>query len=417
MPEPIRRTSWLDALIILLTILVAVFTAQTLWGLLSQFSDILLHFVLAGLIAFAFSPVIKRLDNQPLPSTVVRLTERLLGRPVAQRVERFRVPRLVAVAFLYVALALVLFGVMALLIPPVIQQLEQLTRPEFTERVTGVTTSLLQWLAGFGVRSNDVSTVLSGGLGSLQTLTATAVQNTFVILGGAVTLVGNLMLVLLLSFFFALDGPRLTRQAFELVPKQYAEDVQMLTVTIDRVFGGYLRATLLQAFLVGVGTAAVMGIFGEPYILVASLFAGLFMLVPFVGTALALVPPVLATLSHDPAQAPWIFTILLIYQLMVVNVLMPKLLSDALGLHPLIVMASLLGGVKIGGFWGALFAVPVAGVIATMILFFYRRAKHTDVPPDQASATIKPTALSTVASTQEASPEEASFNRLDSDRV
>ena len=107
MRDPIQRTSWLDALIILLTIMVAIFMAQTLWGLLSQFSDILLHFVLAGLIAFALSPVIQRVDNQPLPSGVVTLTERLLGRPVARYLERFRVPRLVAVAFLYGALALV----------------------------------------------------------------------------------------------------------------------------------------------------------------------------------------------------------------------------------------------------------------------------------------------------------------------
>jgi predicted PurR-regulated permease PerM len=55
---------------------------------------------------------------------------------------------------------------------------------------------------------------------------------------------------------------------------------------------------------------------------------------------------------------------------------MPKLLSEALGLHPMIVMASLLLGVKIGGFWGALFGVPVAGVVATMAMFFYRRRAH-----------------------------------------
>jgi predicted PurR-regulated permease PerM len=121
---------------------------------------------------------------------------------------------------------------------------------------------------------------------------------------------------------------------------------------------------------------------------------------------------VLATLSHDPAQAPWIFTILLIYQWVVVNVLMPKLLSDALGLHPLIIMAALLGGVKIGGFWGAVFAVPVAGVIATMTLFFYRRAKRTDVPGSPELATTQQTAPSTVAPT-EASPEKASLNSAD----
>lgn len=380
MRESMPRKAWLDALIILLTLMISGLIAQMAWGLLSRFSDIILHFVLAGLIAFSLGPLIGHVDNQPLPSGLVKLVEQLFGRPVARYLGHFRVSRLVAVAFLYVALALLLFGVVVILMPPVIQQLEQLTNPVFLERVSGVTASLFQWLGVIGFRSNDVSTALSGVLGSLQTLAATALQNVFTMLGEFVTLVGNLLLVLFLSFFFALDGPRLIRQASELVPEPYVDDVQMLAATVDRVFGGYIRSTLLQAILVGAGTAVVMGIFGEPYVLSAGLFAGFFMLIPFVGTALALIPPVLAALSHDPTQAPAIFLVLLVYQWVVSNVLMPKLLSEALGLHPLIIIASLLIGIEIGGFWGAFFAVPVAAVIATMALFFYRRSKHTNIP-------------------------------------
>jgi predicted PurR-regulated permease PerM len=139
----------------------------------------------------------------------------------------------------------------------------------------------------------------------------------------------------------------------------------------------------LQSFLIAAGTAVVMGIFGAPFLLGASLFAGFFMLIPFVGTALALVPPVLATVSSDPAAAALIFIILLVYQLVVVNVLIPRLLSQALGLHPLIIMAALLIGVKIGGVWGALLGVPVAGVLATMALFFYRRSAQSKPAAEQ----------------------------------
>ncbi len=404
MGDSMPRTRWLNALIILLTIIAAVFTAQVVWGLVSQFSDVILQFMLAGLVAFLLSPLIERVDNQPLPSGVVRLAERLFGRQFAQYLERFRVPRFVAVASLYLALAVILIGVIAFLIPPVVQQLTQAGEPDFAKHVSGLAPTLQQMLAAIGLRSSDINTALSGALGSLQTLATLALQNAFAVLGAAATLVGNLGLVLLLSFFLTLDGPRLMRKAFDLVPKQYAEDVQMLVVTVDRVFGGYIRSTLLQAFLVGAGTAVVMGIFGEPYLLVASLFAGFFMLIPFVGTALALVPPVLAALSHDPGQALVIFIILLVYQLLVVNVLMPKFLSDALGLHPLIIIASLLIGVKIGGFWGAIFGVPVAGVIATMALFFYRRSKRSEIPSEGERAAVRQSAPSSaVTSTPETS--------------
>jgi predicted PurR-regulated permease PerM len=404
MRDSMPRTRWLNALIILLTIIAAAFTTQLVGGLLSQFADIILQFMLAGLVAFLLSPLIERVDNQPLPSGAVKLAERLFGRPFAQYLERFRVPRFVAVASLYIALALILVGVIAFLIPPVVQQLTQAGEPDFAKHVSGLAPTLQQMLAAIGLRSSDINTALSAALGSLQNLASLALQNAFVILGGIITLVGNLGLVLLLSFFLTLDGPRLMRKAFDLIPPQYDGDARMLTVTVDRVFGGYIRSTLLQAFLVGAGTAIVMGIFGEPYVLVASLFAGFFMLIPFVGTALALVPPVLAALSHDPAQAPVIFVILLVYQLLVENVLMPKLLSDALGLHPLVIIASLLIGVKIGGFWGAFFAVPVAGVIATMALFFYRRSRRSDIPTEEERAVAEqPAPASAVASSPESS--------------
>ena len=380
MRESMPRTAWLDALIILLTLAVSSFMVQTAWGLLSQLSDIILQFVLAGLVAFALDPLVERVSNQPLPSRLVNLVERLFGRPVAQYLGHFRVPRFLVVASLFVALALVLVGVIAVLIPPVVQQLNQVTELGVTERVSRATPALLQALESIGLHSSDVSAALSGALGSLQNFVTTALQGAFTILGGVVTLSGNLLLVLLLSFFFALDGPRLIRGALDLVPKQYDDDVQMLAATIDRVLGGYIRSTFLQAFLVGTGTTVVVGIFGEPYVLIAGLFASFFMLIPFVGGALALVPPVLAALSYDPAQAPVIFIILLVYQLLVVNVLMPKLLSEALGMHPLVITASLLVGVKIGGFWGAFFAVPVTAVMATMALFLYRRSKRTNIP-------------------------------------
>ncbi len=376
------RTRWLDALIILLTLVTLAFMAQMLWGVLSQFSDILLLFALAALVALALDPLITQIENEPLPSGLVNLAQRLLGVQRAAGIEHFRVSRLVAVAVSYVALALILVGLIAVLIPPTLQQLQQLMNQysEIAKRGSSLTPRLMQWLADLGVRSSDVNSALTGALGALQNLAALALQNALVFLQGAVNLIGNLSLVLLFSFFFALDGPRLWGQALALVPQTYHDDVHMLAVTIDRVFGGSLRSTLLQAVLIGTGTALVLVLFGEPYVLVASLFAGLFMLIPFVGGALALVPPALATLSQNPEQALVILILLLVYQLLVVNVLMPKLLSEALGLHPLIIMASLLIGVRIGGFWGAIFGIPVAGVLATMALFFYRRSVQGTKP-------------------------------------
>ena len=265
-------------------------------------------------------------------------------------------------------------GAVAVLVPPVVTQLTQLVTlfqafakspPDFAGAAQTLVTRL-----GLHI---DVQSALVGVLGNVQSVATSGLQNAVIILGGVLSLIANLLLVLLLSFFFALDGPRLFRGVFELVPAEYESEVQMLAATVDRTFGGFIRAQLLQSLLIGIGTALVTALFGEPFVLVASLFAAFFMLIPFVGAFLALVPPLLTTLFHSPDHLFIVLAILLVYQLAIVNVVMPKLLSEALGLHPLIILGSLLLGTKSGGFWGAFFAVPVAGVIATMALFFYRR--------------------------------------------
>jgi predicted PurR-regulated permease PerM len=384
-----QRTPWLNILIVLLTIIAASYLAQILWQLLGQFADIILLFVLAWLIAFAFGPLIDRISGRPLTPAAVALAQRLWNERGERQAREFRYTRLQAVAIVYLALALILIEAVALLVPPALMQLNQVVTqfPDFANHTAPEIARQGQEVlrrVGFTI---NIESALLGALGSLQSLATPALQNVVVILGGVLSLIGNLLLVLILSFFFALDGPRLFRALFRMVPDEFTDEVRMLVVTIDRTFGGFIRAQLLQALLVGVGTAILMTLFAEPFVLVASIFSGLFLMIPFVGTVLALIPPFLAALAHDPGQLPLLLALLLVYQLVVVNVIMPKLLSEALGLHPLVIIASLLIGIKVGGFWGAFFGVPVAGVVATMGLFFYRRwARERELEAKQRAA-------------------------------
>jgi predicted PurR-regulated permease PerM len=407
-----QRTPWLNILIVLLAIIAGLYLAQMLWQLMSEIADIILLFVLAWVVAFALGPLIERINGKALGPGVVHLADRILGKRVALPVASFRFSRLQAVTLVYLGLALMLLGGLSALVPPMLDQLNQLAAlfPDLASRAPQLANSAQRFLADVGLRNLNVQSALLAALGSVQNVATPVLQNAIVILGGILTLIGNLLVVLILSFFFALDGPRLFQTIFDLVPEGFDGQVCMLVTTIDRSFGGFIRAQFLQALLVGVGTGMVMTLFGGQYVLVTSLFAGLAMLIPFLGTVLALVPPFLVTVIRDPSQLLIILSILLVYQLIIVNVIMPKLLSEALGMHPLVVIASLLIGVKVGGIWGAFFGVPVAGVIATMALFFYRGWSHApglpgrpaaapeaDAPPAEASpptATSLPQAVS-----------------------
>ncbi len=398
------RSSWLNILVVLLVIIAGAYVAQIVWGLLSQFSDVILLLVLAWLVAFALAPLIEVIHGKPLPVEVARAAGRVFGKRAERGVERFRYTRTFAVAVVYLGLAIALSVGIAALVPPTLIQINQLVTqfPNLAQNAPLWADQAQKIAVDMGLRDVNVQAALSGVLGAIQTLATSILQNAVVILTSVVSLVGNLLFVLILSFFFALDGPRLFRAIFDIIPESFDDEVRMLAVSIDRTFGGFIRAQLLQALLIGLGTAVVTMLFNQPFALVASLFAGPFMLIPFVGSAISLIPPLLTALIHDPRQLPFSLGILLVYQLVIVNVVMPKILSDALGLHPLIIIASLLIGIKVGGFWGAFFGVPVAGVIAAMTIYFYRRWKRDgsriDAAPAPAPAVSRPASQSPVVS-------------------
>jgi predicted PurR-regulated permease PerM len=127
-----------------------------------------------------------------------------------------------------------------------------------------------------------------------------------------------------------------------------------------------------------------MLVFRLDFVLVASLFGGLFMLIPLMGGFLSLLPPLFVAPFEAPQIALGLVIALFIYQFIILNLVMPRLLSDSLGLHPLLVFAALLVGVKVAGFWGAFFGIPVAGVIWAMGKFFWddwqRNEKLTSEP-------------------------------------
>jgi predicted PurR-regulated permease PerM len=377
-----QRTPWLTILVILLAIIAGLFLAQMLWQLMAAFADIILLFVLAWVVAFALAPLIERINGKPLPQAAVNLVERTLGNRFAKRVENFRFSRAQAVTIVYIGLVLVLLEALSALVPPMLDQLNGLALlfPDFAKRTPELANVAQRFLNDLGLRNLNVQSALPTALGNLQNVATPVLQNAIGILTGILTVLGNVLVVLILSFFFALDGPRLFRTVFELIPEEFDSEMRMLVVTIDRTFGGFIRAQFLQALMVGVGTGLVMALFGGQYVLVTSLFAGLMMLIPFLGPVLALVPPFVVTVIRDPGELLIILIILLAYQFVIGNIVMPKLMSEALGMHPLVVIASLLVGVKLGGLWGAFFGIPVAGVASTMALFFYRKWRR---PPEQ----------------------------------
>ncbi len=359
-------------LLILLIILAVLFLAQMLWQLISGFADQLLLFLLGWLVAFVLNPVVLLMSEHTIPHGLAHALEPAFGTERARHLGNWRVSRGLAVAIVYLALFLALLLLVAIFVPTAIIQLSALAKqmPEHMAQVSVAGVWTQDQLARLGVHLN-VQDALSAGLAGLQSYAAELIQNALVIFTSLLGLFANLFFVLVIGFIITLDGPRLLLGIMQLIPGSIKNHIQFLGQSIDRTFGGFIRGQLIQALLQSIGTAIVMSLFGLDYVLIASSFAGLFMLIPLVGPFLALLPPLLAVVLQSPGVAIWVLVILFIFQLAITNILMPRLMSEAVGLHPLWVFAAILFGIKIAGFWGAFFGIPVAGVLWAMAKFLF----------------------------------------------
>ena len=203
-------------------------------------------------------------------------------------------------------------------------------------------------------------------------------------LGTLNTLFLNVVIVLILAFYMMLDGHKLVRQVLAYFPPAVDEVMEDFHLIINRKFGGYLRGQFILALSYGLLTYIISVGFGLSYTVLLAVLAAVMMLIPFIGAIAAIVPPLVAfVLMHvaEPTVFPVVrfvllFVFLVVAQHIVINLLAPRVMSTAMGMHPLLVLLGLLLGAKLAGIWGAIFGVPVLGVALDMVDVIYRHVMH-----------------------------------------
>ncbi|HWM75042.1 MAG TPA: AI-2E family transporter, partial [Nocardioides sp.] len=178
-----------------------------------------------------------------------------------------------------------------------------------------------------------------------------------------VAVLGALVLVVILSLYMLADSEAILAKLYRVVPTRYADEVEILERSVSNAFGGFLRAQVILAAVQAGLTLVVVVLVGLPYAFLIVAVSALAMLVPFFGPPLALLPPILATAVFSPSWFLVVAPALVVVQAVLVNYLQPRLMREALGMHPILVLVGLLVGAQVAGLWGALFGIPILAVL------------------------------------------------------
>ena len=358
----LRERRLLTTLAVLLIVLAAVQIIAELSQALARVADVLLIFVAAWAVTYLLTPIVNRID---------------VATPLN---------RAASVVLVYIGIAIVLTAALALAVPTLVGQLNDLiTRaPEYGDRaarqVIAVQRSLEQ--AGVPIRVTELYGQVPERLGQFAGSIATDALG---FVSATANVLFNATLVLIIALIMLIDAGGLWRQFVNVLTPELRSEAELLRQSADRSFGGFIRGSLILGLIYAVGSLAILVPLGVPFAGILATLSGLTMIIPFFGPIIAEVPVLAVTLLGAPEQFIWVLVLTLALQQLVLNVIGPRIMSTAIGIHPIFVFFALLLGSRIAGFWGVFLAMPVAGIINTFVRYALELAQGRRVRTQAAS--------------------------------
>ncbi len=171
----------------------------------------------------------------------------------------------------------------------------------------------------------------------------------------------------IIAFYILKDSRYLSRHFLMLFPGRYRETIRKLLLDIDRVIKGFINGQLLVALFVAVVTSISLYAIGLNFAIIIGIIAGVFNIVPYLGPIISGGLAVAVGLVQSPYKALSALIVFLIVHQIEGGILSPRIVGENVGLHPVVVIFSLLVGEEFFGMWGMLFSVPVTAALKVIL--------------------------------------------------
>lgn len=318
------------------------------------------------------------------------------GDPWVDRLEKtsiwkWTLGRTLAVSIVFVLLLSLLTVVLLIIVPLLLEQTRLLIQrlPEWIEWFSGTALPWLAGKAGFeltGFDSAQFSEMLKEYWQEISTAAFRVVD--FISRGGmaVVTLLTNLVLIPVVTFYLLRDWDLLVRAVHDLLPRNVESEISRMAVDVDKVLGAFFRGQLMVMVALGLIYSVGLSVVGIEFAVLIGMGAGLLSIVPYLGSIVG----VLVASGAAIFQFQDWFHLLMV--LLVFGVgqtaegmyLTPKLVGDQIGLHPVTVIFAVLAGGQLFGFLGILLALPVAAALNVLVRHMhekYRKSELYNSPP------------------------------------
>lgn len=318
----------------LITWLLILVTGWLTFNLLSFAAGLISILLTAALIAF--------LLNYP-----VRVLKTIISRPLAA-------------TLVYLGAALIASIILLTVFPPALNQGRQLITksPELIAAGQEQLKSFQAWSIDHNLPF-DVNFLASQLLAKIQTKSEEIASTSFGLVIDTFNFLLELILILVISFYMLLDGERIWRNLTAIFNPKIQK---ALTRSIARNLQRFVTGQLLLGLFMATTLTLALRLLDVPYFLLFSIFIGLMEIIPFIGATLGISTVVLIVAFIDGWLSLQVLGIAVGMQQVKDNLIAPRIMGNLTGLSPVIILSSLLLGVKLGGLLGVILAIPVTGV-------------------------------------------------------
>ncbi len=338
------------------------------WSIMGQFVHAIILLLLAMAIAYLVTPVVNVLHRY--------------------------MPRTLGALLVFVLILAGIGGLCYALIFSLINQVQYFSNnlPSYIANLPTTYKTFHQWLLDQGVPQANIDGPLQQIQTQAQQLATNILTNALSVVFFVTDVLINILLVAVLGFYLTVDGKRIRNSLVGVVPKKSLPHVLLFEDALNRVVGNYIRGQLTLALIIGVLAGIGCSLFHlGNYALIVGVMAFLFETIPMVGPALASIPALLISLLlPDPfPRTVYILIYFIIVQMVESNVLGPRIVGHAVGLHPVASILALIVGAQLFGPFGALLATPVVAALWVVISSLYSSIRGESA--DEIIATSKRT--------------------------
>lgn len=326
-----------------------------------------------GIAALIVAIVVLFLLRDFLGAFVLGSAIAFLIQPAVIRLHSAGVPRVLAILLVFIAIIVALAGLVLLIVPLAVNEVRQLQvqLPTLAASAQDRLNSL-QPIKVFGIDvdlkdvtasvSSHLREYLLGQFGNAVTLGLTALTTAL-----------QVLLMFIVAFLLALEAPAVRRDLRRFVPNDYRSDFDQIWRLVRKMLYAYVRGQLIVAALIGIFSGIACAVIGLPDAVALGLIAGVTALIPYFGPFLGAIPAILVGLSVSPESALVIGLLYVLISNVILNVVYPKIVGDAVKLPPILVIIALIAGFSWGGILGMFVAVPIAATLRILFDHIYPR--------------------------------------------